>query len=57
MHLDSSTEKGISIYCMNYYHGNSGGREDAMGFGAHIDFSTFTLLFSNDSKGLQVSEP
>ena len=56
MHLDSCTKKSPSTYRLNHYPLITGGREDVTGIGAHSDFTTMTLLFSNDSKGLQVSE-
>lgn len=56
MHLESNIKKNLSVYRLNYYPLTSGGREKATGFGAHIDYTTISFIYSNDSKGLQVSE-
>ncbi|XP_063858917.1 uncharacterized protein LOC135100015 [Scylla paramamosain] len=56
MHLDSGTKNSLSTYRLNYYPLASGGREDTTGFGAHVDYSTITLIYSNDSEGLQVRD-
>ncbi|KAK8398834.1 hypothetical protein O3P69_004138 [Scylla paramamosain] len=54
MHQDSGTKNSLSSYRLNYYPLASGDQEDVVGFGAHTDYTTITLLFSNNSKGLQV---
>ncbi|KAK8398836.1 hypothetical protein O3P69_004140 [Scylla paramamosain] len=56
MHQDSGTKNSLSTYRLNYYPLASGDQEEVVGFGAHADYTTITLLFSNDSKGLQVRD-
>ena len=56
MHQESDTKEGKSCYRLNYYPVAASGREDAVGFGAHTDYTTITFLFSNASEGFQVSE-
>lgn len=56
MHQYSGTNKGFSTYRLNYYPLVANGRENSTGFGAHIDFTTITFLFSNDSEGFQVCD-
>lgn len=44
------------VYRFNYYPGCTSG-EGVVGMGAHIDYTTFTLLFSNGGGGFQVRDP
>ena len=56
MHRDRDTKKSTSYYGMNYYPMEINSREDVTGFGAHVDSTSFTFLFSNVRESFQVSE-